>query len=183
MLSYNRRQFLRVTGISSLAAVAAHAAVKGVSILTNPADPIALSGPVQWAAKELEQSLSSVGVTVQRCANISEVAAGNHCILLAGSSTDAARRILKAAGIAVSESVESLGIAPGTLSGKPLLLAAGYDVRGLVFAVLDLVDRVQNSPDPGKRIAKPESVRRAARQQNSQHYPPVYKRRGRQGLV
>lgn len=151
MPSYNRRQFLRVTGTTSLAAVAAHGAGRGVSILTN-ADPIAFSGPVQWAAKELEQSLTAAGVTVQRCVNISEVAAGNQCILVAGSSTDIARQILKPAGITVLESLESLGIAPGTLNGKSVLLATGFDVRGLVFALLDLADRVQNNPDPSTAL-------------------------------
>ena len=43
---------------------------------------------------------------------------------------------------------EALGLVQAVSSGKPLLLATGYDSRGLIYAVLELADRVNCSSQP-----------------------------------
>ena len=55
-LPLNRRQFLQSAG--SLGALAVgHAATREISIVVDPADPVANAKPAQWAIKEFEDSL------------------------------------------------------------------------------------------------------------------------------
>jgi hypothetical protein len=55
------------------------------------------------------------------------------------------------------DSPESLGLASGKASGRPVLLACGSDARGLVYAVLELADRVDHATEPSAAL----QVRRA----------------------
>jgi len=144
MTSFNRRQFLQTASATAALTVTGSGAVTGVSIVIDPSDAVAGSGPAQWAAKELEQSLTAAGVAVQRCGRVSDMKAGNQCVVASGSRSAIAQEILKSAGAKVAESPESLGLVPGKAAGKPALLASGFDNRGLVFALLELSDRVQN---------------------------------------
>jgi hypothetical protein len=142
----NRREF--VTGTAALSAVGiAGAAPTNVSIVADPRDPIAGAQPVRWALQELEESLKARGVTVNKRQALAEAKSGELCILASGLASRSSAEILKQSGAAVSATSESLGLIPGKLDGKRVLLACGYDVRGLVYAVLELGDRVQNSTD------------------------------------
>lgn len=158
MKSFNRRQFLQTAGSAAAFGVSSAAAAQGVSIVVDSSDPIAASGPAQWAAKELEQSLTIAGVTVQRCERIADVKAGNQCVVAAGAGSAVAKEILKQAGAAVADKPEALGLVPGKSSGKPALLACGYDSRSLVFALLDLSDRVQNAANANAALAIQKAV-------------------------
>ncbi len=110
----------------------------------DPGDGIATSAQAQWAVEELQRALATTGVPVQRCARVAEVAAGNQCIVAAGASNSIAQQILKAAGVAAPAVAEALALAPGNVGGTAVVLACGFDVRGLVFSVLELADRVQH---------------------------------------
>lgn len=39
-------------------------------------------------------------------------------------------------------------LAPAAIQGRKVLLACGTDTRGLVYALLELADRVQHTADP-----------------------------------
>jgi len=54
-----------------------------------------------------------------------------------------AKEVLKRAGVHVARR-RKLSARPGKASGKSVLLACGYDSPGLVYALLDLADRVRN---------------------------------------
>ncbi len=142
--SLNRRQFLQTASTAAAFAVAAEGATQSVSIVVDPTDAVAGSVAAKWAVKELERSLAAVGVSVQTCERTADAKPGNQCIVAAGSSSPEARDILKLAGVAVPNTPEALALVPGKAAGRPVLLACGYDSRALVFALLDLSDRVQN---------------------------------------
>jgi hypothetical protein len=144
MSSLNRRRFLQTAASAATFGATTTGAVRGVSIVADPADPVVSAGPAQWAAKELEQSLTAAGIAVQRCERIADAKAGNQCIVAAG----AASSIAKEAGISVPAIPESLALTPGTLAGRPVLFACGHDTRGLVYALLDLADRERNDAPP-----------------------------------
>jgi len=110
--------------------------------VADPRDPIAGAQPVRWALQELEESLKACGVTVNKRQALAEAKSGELCILASGLASKSAAQILKQSGATVSSTSESLGLIPGKLDGKRVLLACGYDVRGLVYAVLELGDRV-----------------------------------------
>jgi hypothetical protein len=57
------------------------------------------------------------------------------------------------AGTGLAESGEALGLVPANLQGRKVLLACGTGARGLVYALLELADRVQNAADPFSALA------------------------------
>jgi hypothetical protein len=146
-----RRHFVKMAGITALGVSSVGISefyAKGVSIISDPTDLIAAASPAQWALKELEQSLISLGTTVFRCEKLEQSRPGDLCIVAAGSDSSFARKILKAEKVIIPEGPEALGIIPFKLEGKQVLLASGNDQRGIIYAILELADRVQNSTSP-----------------------------------
>jgi hypothetical protein len=131
----NRRQFIKNTAVSAAVINAARADGRGVSLVIYPFDSVANSGPSLWAVKELEQSLTSRGLSVFTCSDQTKAKAGDLCII--ATSAD-----LKYAA------PESLSLFPYTAQNNQVLRVCGHDARGLVYALLDLVDRLQNANDP-----------------------------------
>ncbi len=156
--SLNRRLFLQTAGSLAATQVTGRAAKPGVSIIVNPKDPVAAAAPGKWGVGELERALAKAGVTVQRCERVADAGPGNQCIVAGGSTSPDIKNILKLAGVTVSEAPEALALVPGKAAGRPVLLACGYDTRALVFALLDVVDRVQNSADANAALSVQKPV-------------------------
>jgi hypothetical protein len=150
--NFTRRQLIRTGALVALAGttgkVVAADISQGVSLVLATSDPIASSPEVQWAAKELEQSLTERGVTVLRCERIEQANANDLCIVASGSQAPLATPILKASRIDVASVPEALGIVAGYAGKRKITLACGYDARGLMYALLDLADRIQNAANP-----------------------------------
>ncbi|MFB3776965.1 MAG: hypothetical protein ACE141_05115 [Bryobacteraceae bacterium] len=144
---YNRRQFLKTAGSLPVAGAVAGGAGRTVSLVSDPSDSVACSAPPQWALGELEKALAARGVKVERRESAAQ-ATGELCIIAAGRENTAVRQMFRAAGVAVAAEAEALGLAPATVNGKPALAACGHDARGLVYALLELADRVEHSGDP-----------------------------------
>jgi hypothetical protein len=141
----SRRSFMKLAGISAFGVSSLgyfSFKIKGVSIVKDPADLIAGSIPSQWALKELEESLKTRGTNIYRCELLSQARSGGLIIVVAGSDSSSARQLLKDVKTDVPAVPEALGLVPVNSDGKQVLLACGYDVRGLVYALLELADRV-----------------------------------------
>ena len=144
----NRRLFLKTAGCA--AALTADSSGAGqnvsinVSIVVEATDPIAGSPPVRWALQELEQALTASGSQVGRRGRVTDAKPGDLCIVAAGLNAPIAKDILKRQGVAVAAKPEALALVPGETGGRKVLLACAYDSRGLVYALLELADRVQN---------------------------------------
>ena len=135
--SFHRRDFLK----GSVLALGASARAQGgrrVSIVIDPADAVATSPPARWAAGELTRALEEHGVAVTEVPAVAE--ARGFSVVAAGSMQDVPESVLVAAG---QQSVK----------------ASGSDARGLVYALLELADRVGHASDPiaALAIAKPVS--------------------------
>jgi hypothetical protein len=164
MTKMQRREFLKHTALAAavfgLADGAARANAPAVSIVIDPADAIASAGPSMWAASELERALTARGVTVHRRERLDQ-SAGDFAILVAGATSPAAREILTRQRLKLPEAPESLCLAhaPATgASAHPVLLACGSDVRGLVYAQLELADRVAHAPDAIAALSIPAPI-------------------------
>jgi len=147
----SRRHFVKIAGISALWASSVgyfNFKTKGISIVIDPSDKTAGSLPSQWAVKELEKSLTSEGINVHRCDQIAQARTGDLIIVVAGSDSSLARQLLKDVNTNIPAATEALGLVPVKSDDKPILLACGYDIRGLVYALLELADRVQFSNEP-----------------------------------
>ncbi|MCL6508572.1 MAG: hypothetical protein K6T59_16290, partial [Bryobacteraceae bacterium] len=142
----NRREFL--WGATLAPAVRAHpAASRQAVIVLDPHDAVASAPPVRWAATQLEEALRASGWGVERRDVLGEAPADAWVLPIAGASAPAARDILKAHGLAFPATPESLAIAAGRLADRSVTLACGSDVRGAVYATLELADRLRHAAD------------------------------------
>ena len=141
----NRRSFLKQTGLAAgvTAANRLRGATQAVSIVVDPQDQIASAAAPTWAVRTLQDALSAQGIPAKVYPRIGAAPAGDRHIMVAGAENAAARQILKAAKVSMQPGPEGLYLAAGNTGGRSVLLAGGTDQRGLVYAVLELADRVK----------------------------------------
>jgi len=141
----NRRSFLKQTGLAA-GATAVHnlqGATQGVALIVDPNDPVASSAAPSWAIRTLQDAFSAQRASAKIYPRIDAAPAGDRHIVIAGPENAAARQILSAANVSLPSGPEALSLAEGKAGGRPVLLAGGSDPRGLVFAVLELADRLK----------------------------------------
>jgi len=141
----SRRQFVKIAGVSALGISALSFydfKTNGVSIVIDKDDQTAGLQPAQWAVNELEKSLTLEGIDVFRCDMISQARGEDLIIVVTGSGSTLSRTLLKNSEIEIPDTNEALGLVPVKFNDKQILLACGYDTRGLVYALLELADRV-----------------------------------------
>ena len=155
-----RREFLNRTALVGGLALTTNlvsAPSQNVAILADPGDATASSKPAAWAAGELERALSRRGVKVSRIAKWQNSDPFDFYVVATAAEHKLARPFFDKAGVSVPAEAEALGLIPGKLGSKPAVLAAGADSRGLVYALLELADRVQysNAPLDALQISRP----------------------------
>jgi len=148
----HRRSFLQAA--SGIAALPILGAEQAVSILPHQIS----TAPPQWAAEELRKALAGRGVNVTVRKSLSDVPRGEFCVVAAHFSAPLAQEVLKRARLTGSAEPEALAIATGQVSGRPVLLAAGHEDRGLVYALLELADRANLAPEPVRALSNGKSI-------------------------
>jgi hypothetical protein len=149
--NWSRRRFVHVAGsfaalnLTQSQGMLAAAGPKGVSIVLDANDPLVREPAAQWAAQELKRVLTEKNVKVTRCTTIADVPGGETCIVASSPDASIARGLLRDAGVTVDPALESLGILSGRLGSRAVTLACGRGVRGIVYALLELADRVDCS--------------------------------------
>jgi hypothetical protein len=141
-LSYlDRRRFLQTATLGTAASLSG-ATTRSIAIVLGAADPVANAPASRWAAAELSAALAARGIQARIIEHISDAGASDLCIVASGNQR----------GLAPSVP-EALALGPAKLDGRDVLLATGQDPRGLVYALLDLADRVRNASDPAAALA------------------------------
>jgi hypothetical protein len=167
-----RRQFIQKTGMAAAAVagasllplrISAAENKSAVAIVLDPSDALATLPPVQWAAEQLRDALIARGVPSQIYASLDEAPPSQLCVLVAGRASQSANQLLAAAKIYLPDFPEALALAPGKIGRRNITLAAGSDARGLVYALLELADRMNFATDPlaALKAVKPVSERPA----------------------
>ncbi len=167
-----RRHFIKKSGMAAAALAGASvlpfpvSALEnnpGVSIVLDEADEIVKEAPVQWAADQLRDVLAARGVAARICQNLDQASVSQECILVAGRNSNLSRHVLDRAGILLPNTPEAMALARGKVVLRFVLLASGSDARGLVYALLELADRVNFAADPiaALKSVKPVSERPA----------------------
>jgi hypothetical protein len=140
----DRRRFLKqAVGLSAVQGL--RGAAQTVSIVVDPRDPIASSGPCSWAVREVQAALDAHGIASKVYPRVEAAPPADHHIVVAGANRADVRQILRAAEVELPSVAEALCLSEGTLNRRPVLLAAGSDTRGIVYALLELADRVRCS--------------------------------------
>jgi hypothetical protein len=152
-----RRQFIKKTG--TVAAAVAGASLFNlpalarenhlpVSIVLDAEAAVTQEPPVRWAAEQLRDALAARGVPAQIYEKLEQAPLSQECVLVTNGTSNLAREICTARGISAPDAPESFALARGKTGTRALLLAAGSDARGLVYALLELADRVHFAADP-----------------------------------
>ena len=115
--------------------------------MLDPADPVAAAPPSRWAAAELSAALAGRGLQPRIVDSVAQATAADLCIVASGNQLGRAPSV-----------PEALVLGPAKIEGRDVLLAIGHDSRGLVYALLDLADRVRNAPDPAAALATPATL-------------------------
>lgn len=123
-----------------------------VSIVREPEDVLAARPAVRWAIARLRTALQGKGIRVEAVEAGRPGDVAGDALLVAGAGSARARDILARAGVSIPTVPEALGLVRVTSDDGPALLAAGSDERGLVYAVLELADRVEHASDPLEAI-------------------------------
>ena len=126
----------------------------GVSVVLDASDPLSREAPVRWAAGYLCDVLIARGLPARVCESLAQAPAGQECIVATGRTSSLAH----AGGLMTSNAPEAFGLAWCSIGDLKVLLAVGSDVRGLVYALLELVDRVNLGPDPLALLRSVETV-------------------------
>ncbi|MDR3702831.1 MAG: hypothetical protein P4L56_24510 [Candidatus Sulfopaludibacter sp.] len=143
MSAIGRREFLGAVAGAPLA-MAQTGGGASVALIADPSDAVAASGPARWAAGELRQALVDRGIAVSQYDSVRQSGAKDLCVVASGHGATAA--------------AESLALTPGKQAGHTVLTASGADVRGLVYALLELADRVQHAQDPVAALTPARAV-------------------------
>lgn len=157
----SRRRFVKMVGISALGVSSLrhfNFQMGRVSIVVDPSDTTATSGPAVWAVGELVRSLRSEGIDVYRCEQIARARSGDLVVVAAGTDSSIGRRLLRDSKAEIPAAPEALGLIPVRSDGREVVLACGYDVRGLVYVLLELADRVRFSNQPLDSLNTRKSV-------------------------
>ncbi len=129
-----------------------------VALVTDDADQLTKQPPVRWAHGQLHYRLMARNVSTESHSSLSQAAPDATVVLIAGRSSKLARPVLDAAALAIADVPEALGLIRGKVGDRSVLLASGSDVRGLVYALLELADRVEHARRPVAELQRPDRI-------------------------
>ena len=145
----SRRSFLRTTAYLTLGSVAVGRSLaleisqKGsVVLVVVPGDPLVGTVSFNWALDELQSALDAQGVSVRVVAHQADATDKEFCVVASGMTAPLAQRLIAQQKITAPTEAESVCLMQSEVAGRPVLLAAGTDERGLVYALTELADRV-----------------------------------------
>ncbi len=162
----SRRSFLKKTAVAGAAVAGASAAglwpaygqnqdVR-VWITSAADDPVVTQAPVRWAMDHLRGVLTERGINA-RVGGAPDAVGISERIVAISRAARTASSLFAAAGVVLPDAAESLALTRGRMDDRSVLLACGADARGLVYALLELADRVRFAADP---IAELRGVKR-----------------------
>ncbi len=151
-------KLLRILSICSIIFLSSSVGGKAISVIVPETDPVANSGPVQWAVQELVEASALSGSAVKLYAGTKSVPEDSRCVLVSMPTGALAKEILRHNKLALPASAEALVITEGFADGREVLLACGTDAVGLMYAVLELADRIQCGIDPMTALRADEPI-------------------------
>jgi hypothetical protein len=130
---------------------------KGISIVQTAAASALGPEPIGRAIAQLV-GVNDKKVRVRSCNRLDQVTEGELCILIADAGSQEARQILSRAQTTLSDTAESLALVQDKSGGQSTLLVAGADTRGVVYAILELADRMAHSENAFDALTLPHPI-------------------------
>jgi hypothetical protein len=154
-----RREFLKLAGAASAAGVAsaAHgAAGRSISIVIDTQDPAAGAAPVRWAAEELRSAIAAKGALCRIAESLDQAHGTGLYIFVNAIAVTPGKSAQKTNAKPTGQ--EHFQIVPGRMGSRPVILVLGSDVRGYVYALLELAERVRFGADAMQTLHIPQTV-------------------------
>ena len=150
-----RREFIKET-VALAAVLSGPASAVGpwsgrkvtLFVLADASDRTMSQAPIRWAVGQLQDALKTRGLNADVQYNLDDLHDSGERIVVTPCTSSWARQISSHVQLALPTVAESLALVPGSVEGKPVVMATGPDVRGLVYAILELADRVTYAGDP-----------------------------------
>jgi hypothetical protein len=143
-----RRDFLKVAGAATVCGLSQStfaASNLRACLVTDTQNASASSAPARRAMEQLRRALETKGVSCTT-AQTTEAAAGSSlCVVVAGPESQLSKGFPRGAAL---KGPESLRLSPGKVGSIPGVLVSAPDVRGFVYGLLELSERVHFSSDP-----------------------------------
>ncbi|MFC1718745.1 hypothetical protein ACFL6S_34155 [Candidatus Poribacteria bacterium] len=116
-------------------------------------------GPaVRHGLGKVELAFQEKGIVSEEVASLAEARGDILIIVVFSGSLGIAPEILEASGVEIPSDSESLLILNTERKGKKVLLVCGSDDRGLMYALLDVADRIGWSDDPGDPLSEVKDI-------------------------
>ncbi len=144
----SRRGFLKTSALFSIGTITVSTSLASCLFkkgdIAIVADDIAINLPPSWAIGQLKSALEKQGSAVRLLTKISEPKADEFCIVASGMNSTFSMQIFNQYGISAPTEPEALCLVQAKIKEcpVPVLLAAGNDDLGLVYALTELADRV-----------------------------------------
>ena len=149
LFAMKRREFIKLAGAVSAESVARAAkptARRNFAIVIDAGDPVAGSGPVRWAAEELRSAIAAKGALCRVADSLNQARGATVYVFVnaiaVNSATSSQKTNSKPTG------AEHFQLVPGRMGTAPVVLVLGSDVRGYVYGLLELAERVRFGTDP-----------------------------------
>jgi hypothetical protein len=154
-----RREFLKIAGAASAASATSAtraAAGRSIAIVIDAGDAAAGSAPVRWAAEELRSAIAAKGGLCRVAESLDQVRGVGLYIFVNAIAVTPGKNAQKANAKPTGQ--EHFQLAPGRMGATPMVLVLGSDVRGYVYALLELAERVRFGTDPLQSLHIPQTV-------------------------
>lgn len=156
-----RRDFLKAAGGLGLVARARNFFAQGpglVAMLPDPADAVAISGPVRWACAQLCDALRGREITARMADSFAECR-GARLIIIAANNPARLIPDFSSSAISPDQPPESFDIAAGRVGEADALMIQAPDSLGFVYALLELADHARYAPDALAALSATHPVR------------------------
>ena len=135
--------------------IAAHVSAYGamndtvrVFVLSDASDHTLKEAPVIWAIGELQDALQQKALVAEVRFNGHGIHEAGERIIITPGGSKLARDIAGQKGVELPQAAESCALIAGHVQNEPVIMGCGADVRGLVYAILELADRITYSDNP-----------------------------------
>ena len=129
-----------------------------VALVTDDADELTKQPPVRWAHGHLHYRLMDRNISTTSHSSLSQAPSDAVVVFIAGPNSKLAQSVLRDSGVTIADVPEAVGLIRGSIGDRSVLLATGSDVRGLVYAVLELADRVEHAQNPIAELQRPDRI-------------------------
>ena len=116
------------------------------------------AAPVRHGLTKLEQAVRAKGISYRERSRLENARGGPIIVAGLGNGSGAAATLIRDLGITAPAKPESLLIRHAEWKGAGVLLISGADDRGLMYALLDVADRIGWAENPAKPLSEVRDV-------------------------